>query len=257
MGRWDWDSATKNMVPHGFLRPGWSPTPSHSLWLDARFHSARCCPKATRDQTELSLTKERYSDIAWILILFCDKTEYVACICTCNYIYIYRLYTSYNTQKRDSFAVVEVEESESLHRVGYPSNRVEDDWSQHVTGWILDSWCLKKKLETGVVFHTYLAFKLIGLRSPTKGLCGQRQQNERGALQEQCEPLPTINMMQSDRSSGGSKTVRKMPIGSNRHKDVISEKSSCISASSTYILASSWFLAHRSGMLFGWIQYFH
>ena len=174
-----------------------------------------------------------------------------------TYIYIYRLYTSYNTQKRDSFAVVEVEESESLHRVGYPSNRVEDDWSQHVTGWILDSWCLKKKLETGVVFHTYLAFKLIGLRSPTKGLCGQRQQNERGALQEQCEPLPTINMMQSDRSSGGSKTVRKMPIGSNRHKDVISEKSSCISASSTYILASSWFLAHRSGMLFGWIQYFH
>ena len=147
MGRWDWDSATKNMVPHGFLRPGWSPTPSHSLWLDARFHSARCCPKATLDQTELSLTKERYSDIPWILILFCDKTEYVACICTCNYIYIYiyRLYTSYNTQKRDSFAVVEVEESESLHRVGCPSNRVEDDWSQHVTGWILDSWCLKKK----------------------------------------------------------------------------------------------------------------
>ena len=205
MGRWDWDSATKNMVPHGFLRPGWSPTPSHSLWLDARFHSARCCPKATLDQTELSLTKERYSDIPWILILFCDKTEYVACICTCNYIYIY-IYTDYIHH------IIHKNET-ALQLLKWKNQKVCTAWVAHQTGWkmidpnmLQDGFLIldvsKKKLETRVVFHTYLAFKLIGLRSPTKGLCGQRQQNERGALQEQCEPLPTINMMQSDKKLG-------------------------------------------------------
>ena len=125
MGRWDWDSATKNMVPHGFLRPGWSPTPSHSLWLDARFHSARCCPKATLDQTELSLTKERYSDIPWILILFCDKTEYVACICTCNYIYIYTDYIHHIIHKNET----------ALQLLKWKNQKVCTAWVAHQTGW--------------------------------------------------------------------------------------------------------------------------
>ena len=255
MGRWDWDSATKNMVPHGFLRPGWSPTPSHSLWLDARFHSARCCPKATLDQTELSLTKEIYSDIPWILILFCDKTEYVACICTCNYIYIYTDYIHHIIHKNET-------------ALKWKNQKVCTAWVAHQTGWkmidpnmlqdgflILDVskknwkpvWCFIHTLPS-----SWLDWEV------------QRRDCVGSASRTSAEPFKSsVNLFQPStwckvtKSSGGSKTVRKMPIGSNQHKDVISEKSSCISASSTYILASSWFLAHRSGMLFGWIQYFH
>ena len=175
-----------------------------------------------------------------------------------TYIYIYTDYIHHIIHKNET----------ALQLLKWKNQKVCTAWVAHQTGWkmidpnmlqdgflILDVskknwkpvWCFIHTLPS-----SWLDWEV------------QRRDCVGSASRTSAEPFKSsVNLFQPStwckvtKSSGGSKTVRKMPIGSNQHKDVISEKSSCISASSTYILASSWFLAHRSGMLFGWIQYFH
>ena len=249
MGRWD--SATKNHgAPWVFFGPGWSPTPSHSLWLDARFVLGAAQKQHSTKQNghwrrkDILIYPESWSCCATKLSIL---HAYVRVI-TYIYTYTYTDYIHHIIHKNEA----------ALQLLKWKNQKVCTAWVTHQTGWkmidpnmlqdgffveicwhVAETWnhtqkhfsrhrgcplappvmvraefwprhhevktgkcfgCfddlqflmspfvvdfpikngdfpvryvshyqrVPKKLETGVVFHTYLVFKLIGLRSPTR-----------------------------------------------------------------------------------------